>query len=237
MNDLLLIAVLPVFILAYYIYKKDINREPASLLVKIFFLGFFSAIPIMFLETFLDIFFSTDELTTFFPILFNVFISIAMVEEGFKWFIAKRVGYDSPEFDEIYDVIVYTVFASLGFACIENILYVFNYGALTGILRALTSIPGHTCFAVIMGYFMSLAKLNHMKKNLLKKNMFLSIFIPTFFHAIYDALLIYSVNADSVVAGVCFFVFNILTVIWCFLLVRKTSKAQQRLNNDKKIVT
>ena len=62
-------------------------------------------------------------------------------------------------FNEPFDGIVYACFIGLGFAGIENIMYVFGNdtvgGALTtGVMRALLSVPGHFLFAVIMGYFL-----------------------------------------------------------------------------------
>ena len=62
------------------------------------------------------------------------------------------------------NIIVYAVFSSLGFACIENILYVLSGGVGIAILRAILSVPGHMCFGVIMGYFLSQAKVNQVKQ-------------------------------------------------------------------------
>jgi len=48
--------------------------------------------------------------------------------------------------------------ASLGFATVENILYVFQYGEIVGWLRAVLTVPMHALTAVIMGYYIGLAK-------------------------------------------------------------------------------
>lgn len=231
MEILFIAAVLPVAALCYYIYKKDVNKEPSALLRKIFLYGFLSAIPILFVEILLDSFFPTDGITSF-PVLFvNVFISVALVEEGFKWLVTKKFGYDNQEFDEIYDIIVYAVFASLGFACIENILYVYQNGLGNAITRALTSIPGHTCFAVIMGYYFSKAKVNHLNNNqaMYTKNMLFSIIAPSVFHTLYDAIIFYAVATESGSFILYFFLFDIAMVILCFNIVKKTSSVQKKL--------
>ena len=234
MEILFVAAVLPVVALCYYIYKKDKNGEPHEMLRKLFIFGFLSAIPVLFVELFLGAFFDTDHTTNFVIIFINTFISVALVEEGFKWLVTKNFGYDHKEFDEIYDIIVYSVFASLGFACIENILYVFQNGLGNAIMRALTSIPGHTCFAVIMGHFFSRAKVNHLNGNqsAYTKNMIYSILMPTLFHTAYDAIIFYAVAVEDMTMVLFFFAFDIFMVILCFNIVKKISTMQQNLTTN-----
>ena len=232
MQYLLVAAVLPIFILCFFVYKKDPHHEPFKLLVKIFIFGFISALPIVLLEIFLDKIFPTDGVSNFILIFINVFISVALVEEGFKWLVTLFFGYKNKEFDEIYDIIVYSVFASLGFACIENILYVCTNGIGNAILRALLSVPGHMCFGIIMGYFLAQAKVGKINKSIsvYKKNMVLSILLPTFAHTMYDSLLFYS--EYNVLSVLLFFMIDIIMVIMCLLTIGRTSKIQQNLDNN-----
>lgn len=234
MSYLLLLAILPVFLLCLFIYKKDINREPGSLLAKMFIFGFLSAIPVVIGEMFLGGIFPTEGETSFILLFIYVFISVALVEEGFKWLVVRIFGYNHKEFDEVYDVIVYSVFSSLGFACIENILYVLGGGISTAILRAILSVPGHMCFGVIMGYFLSQAKINQVNgnKGLHVKNMIFSILFPTLAHTIYDALLFYAVANSSILIVLIFLLFDIVMVTLCFVTVGKTSKIQKNLNDN-----
>lgn len=234
MSYLLLLAILPVFLLCLFIYKKDINREPGGLLAKMFIFGFLSAIPVVIGEMFLGGIFPTEGETSFILLFIYVFISVALVEEGFKWLVVRIFGYNHKEFDEVYDVIVYSVFSSLGFACIENILYVLGGGISTAILRAVLSVPGHMCFGVIMGYFLSQAKINQVNgnKGLHAKNMIFSILFPTLAHTIYDALLFYAVANSSILIVLIFLLFDIVMVTLCFVTVGKTSKIQKNLNDN-----
>lgn len=226
-NILLIAAICPVVVLCYFIYKRDVHKEPAKILAKLFVLGFFSAIPVLIVELLLDKFFPTEGVTNSILVFINVFVSIGCVEEGFKWIITKKVGFDNKEFDEIYDIIVYSVFVSLGFACIENILYVLPLGLDVAISRALLSIPGHTCFAIAMGCFMAKAKIAIVNNNrsLYIKNLVYSILVSSLIHTIYDALLmcgfIYS-----------FFLFDIIMVVFCFIAVDKVSKMQVSIINN-----
>ncbi|MBQ9018893.1 MAG: PrsW family intramembrane metalloprotease [Bacilli bacterium] len=232
MSLLIVAAVLPVFVLCFFVYKKDPHHEPGNLLVKIFTLGFFSAIPVFVVEIFLGKVFPTKEVSNFILIFINTFISVALVEEGFKWIVTTFIGYKGKEFDEIYDIIVYATFASLGFACIENILYVISHGFLNALLRALTSIPGHACFGIIMGYFLAQAKIGTINKNvkIFQKNILLSLFIPTIFHTLYDAFLLYT--SYNLLGILLFFVFDIFMVVLCFITINKMSKIQYNLDKN-----
>ena len=228
MNDLLLLAILPVIGLAYFIYRKDTHKEPMKLLRKLFILGFLSAFPVIFVELILGNYFPTEGLEDLISIFIAYFIGVGLVEEFFKWIIVKLFTYNDKEFDEIYDIIVYSVFVSLGFACIENIMYVTRFGYINAILRAITSIPGHTCFGVIMGYYYSKAKVSQISNN--KKvsnyNLVLSLLIPAIIHTLYDSILSYISGNGGFILFVCFDVFM---VIYCFNLVNKCFKVQQNL--------
>ena len=234
MEILLLLAVLPVVGLCYYVYDKDINKEPKNLLTKLFIFGVLSVIPILVFELLLDSFFPTEGVTNFVSLFINIFIAVALVEEGFKWLVVKIISYNHNEFDEVYDIIVYSVFASLGFACLENIFYVLGNGFGTAIVRALLSVPGHACFGVMMGYFLSKAKVAELNKNssLYVTNTFLSILVPVLLHTIYDALLFYYATVEQTYIIGLFFIFDIAMVVICFITVHIISRIQQNLKTN-----
>ena len=221
MDTLLYLAIVPVIFLLAFIYKKDTKSEPMNMVVKIFFLGVFSCIPTVIVELLLGNMFSTDEFSSLARLFINVFIGVALVEEFFKWIIVKLVGYNNSNHDETYDAIVYSVFASLGFACFENIWYVFSYGFDTALVRAFSAVPGHACFGVIMGYFFSKAKQSvHNGSNNEGMYLLLSLVIPTLVHTIYDFLIFSSVELLSII----WFLFVITLFIVCFILVSKAAK-------------
>ena len=73
----------------------------------------------------------------------------------------------------------------MGFAALENIIYVYQYGFTTGLTRAFTAIPAHATFGILMGYFMGKAKFS---KNNVKYNL-LGLLVATVFHGAYDFFL------------------------------------------------
>ena len=175
----LLLAILPPFLIAYYVYQKDkYDKEPKSLIIKSFLFGCVAIIPAIFLETIYD--------QSLFPNLFlYAFFGIALIEEGVKYFFLKNYMYKKEEFNEPMDGIVYAVMIGLGFATVENIFYVFKYeeqGLFVAISRMFTAIPLHAVSGVVLGYFVGLAKFSQNKQPLLYKGLFLAVLI----HALYN---------------------------------------------------
>ena len=153
------LAIIPALLLLVYFYRRDhLKPEPKQLIVKIFLLGILSTIPIIIMELTLAVF---KDFFSFHPLAgyaFRAFIIAALCEEGFKFIIVKQFAYNRVEFDEVMDGIVYTIVASLGFAVVENMLYVIRAGIVVALLRAVTAIPLHALASGLMGYYLGVAK-------------------------------------------------------------------------------
>lgn len=85
-------------------------------------------------------------------------VSVALVEELAKFVAVRILPYRSAKFDEAMDGVIFGVTAALGFATIENIGYVLQYGGALGIFRAFVSVPGHAFYGAIMGYYLAESK-------------------------------------------------------------------------------
>ena len=200
------IAILPVVILLIYIYRKDrFQKEPIGLLLAALGMGMLSVLPISFVEKFLSNLNPYDGVN---GALYTAFVVAGCVEEGFKLLFLYWLIWRNRYFDEYFDGIVYAVFVSLGFALVENVMYVFSGGLGTGIMRALLSVPAHFLFAVVMGYFFALAKFY--KNSSL--NMLLAFIAPMLLHGIFDALLMVA-DASETMQGVCLVGFIIFDII------------------------
>lgn len=154
----LALAVAPSLALGVFVYWKDkFDKEPFHLLVKCFFIGALTCIPAALAEVFLDEFFQPGQYGI--PGLFiSTFLFIALIEEGVKFIGTHWFAYGKKAFDEPYDGITYAVMVSLGFATLENILYVLEGGLHVALLRMFTAVPAHVTFGIIMGYYLGLAK-------------------------------------------------------------------------------
>lgn len=154
---LLLIALAPgLFLLWYFSHRDKYEPEPRRYLIKIYLLGAVMVVPALIIEVLLDPIFTTHNVIL--SALLVSFLLVAPVEEILKFFVVKMWIYNDIEFDEVMDGIVYGVSASLGFATVENIGYVFKYGIGSGIFRAFLAVPGHAFFGALMGYYLGRAK-------------------------------------------------------------------------------
>lgn len=192
---LLILSFLPVVLLGLYIYNKDTEKEPKSLLAILFASGFLSALIVILVNILLinfvpELYVSRNYSSYSFYVLFLlVFLEMGLLEEFSKWIMIKFLGFKNKEFNQLYDIIVYSAFVSLGFAAFENIFYVMQGGVGVGIYRALFSVPGHAAFGVMMGYFLGLAKISK-KKTMRLSFLILSVLVPSLLHTVYNFCLI-----------------------------------------------
>jgi RsiW-degrading membrane proteinase PrsW (M82 family) len=156
------------------------------MIVKAFFLGIASIIPAVIAGLSLDKVLQINRVTNpWILVSIEAFISAALFEELSK-FLVFRIGiYKSKHYDEIVDGIIYMAIISLGFACLENIMYSTG-DIITGILRAFTAVPGHAIWSGIMGYYFGLAVINKEKS---KEFFFLGIIWGVIYHGGYDFVL------------------------------------------------
>lgn len=185
--SLLLLAIAPAMIIILYIYFKDkFEKEPIGFLVKNFLMGaIVSVIITLLLSIIANQFFPLTNETSIFQQFIKAFFVVGFVEEFSKYIIVKLYAQKNVEFNEPFDGIVYAVMVSMGFAALENVMYVFQYGVSTGIIRAFTAVPAHATFGILMGYFMGLAKFS---KNRQLLNI-TGLLVATFFHGAYDFFL------------------------------------------------
>lgn len=224
----MLLAILPTIVLGYFIYKKDIiEKEPINLLAKLFFIGVLLTIPAAFLENFLIGIIDLNIKNIVLKAFVLSFFCIALIEEGYKYLFSYLIGYKNRNFNHIYDSIVYCVFLSLGFATLENILYVLEYGKSTAILRAVTSVPAHVFYGISMGYYMGIAKYYEKKFNKFNelKNKMLSFISPIIIHGIFDFLLL----TENEIMITIFFIFVFFMYIIAYFQIKKHSKVMTML--------
>jgi protease PrsW len=218
-------AMAPVVLLITLVYFKDkYEREPLRLLIISFILGCVSVVPAIMLEVLAERIGLGESPFQPFQTFLHAFIGVAMAEEFSKYIFLRGYIYKHKQFDEPYDGIMYAMMIGMGFAMTENLLYVFSGSSFgdsmrIAIIRALTAVPAHATFAVLMGYFTGLAKFN-------KKNAFVllltGLFTATFFHGAYDFFLMQAFY-PGITAGA--FVSLIIAVVLSLKAMKKHQKA------------
>ena len=215
-------AVIPALFLMGKVYRSDrLEKESGALLRSLALAGVMSALIALVAERVLE---ALLEATVEDPGLYQILLYFGVVacsEEGAKYFMLKRRTWNSPEFNCQFDGVVYAVFVSLGFALWENISYVLHYGFSTALVRAVTAIPGHTCFGVFMGVFYGAARKfqsrgEQEKVSLCRK---LAVILPVALHGAYDYIA--SMEEDS---GWIFLGFIVILFLASWRLVNSMSQ-------------
>ncbi|WP_096390337.1 PrsW family intramembrane metalloprotease [Halopenitus persicus] len=169
---LTVLSIVPAAALAGYVRASDVTTtEPLSLLVATFLLAVltatFAAVLNSAVTSLFGPFAGLGQVVFF-------FIVVGPVEETVKLLAVRLYAYTDVRFDAVIDGAVYGAIAGLGFATIENLLYISRsvdavemgislaiLGAGDGIaaVRAFAG-PGHVIYSAFAGYYLGLAKFN-----------------------------------------------------------------------------
>ena len=197
------IAILPVIILMVYIYHQDkYQKEPIKTLAKAFIGGMLAIALDILIVTGIQYLAGDSVITK--TVFFSAFLEAGIPEEFSKFLIFMLFIWRDKNFDEYFDGIVYATFIGLGFACVENIEYVFMFGFGTGVVRALLSVPGHFLFGVVMGYFLSMAKFHPEKRG---TYLISGLLLAMIAHGLFDWLLMVSSALGTGLGSILYFVF------------------------------
>lgn len=213
-SSLLVLAVAPAIALGLGVFLTDrYDREPPLLLLKVFIFGAVSVVPAIIIEKLLQHY---NVFNGIFGAFYTAFFVAGLVEELFKREAVKYTALYHRAFDEKLDGIVYAVFSALGFATVENLMYIFlsytnNY--YVALMRGVFSVPGHAMFGVTMGYYLSLS---HFATTERARKYFSiqSLVVPITIHGAFDFILMANIPFATVI-----FVLYILG-LWAISLVR-----------------
>ncbi len=228
----LIFALLPVFLILFFVYSKDrFEREPFGKVFQVFFLSaLFSFAVIPFERIVGSLLFMNYAARSAMDFDFALnFWAVALVEELYKWLILMILLWSSPCFRYRYDGIVYALASSLGFAGCENVLYLLGWGHSIALGRAIFSIPGHATYGVLMGFFFSRARqFKNRKLGVLSfANMVLSVASATLCHAVYDFLLSDSIQGGGL--GLLFFLYVFVMDVIAWMLIYNDFESDCRL--------
>lgn len=231
-------SIIPVLIILGIIYYQgEVKKQPWWILLIIFIFGIGSWGIVRYVSNLLgqDIYNSQIEVANllgnkgFFLISFGV---IATLEELTKYLILLIMCFKIRYYKNPYDAIMYAVCVSLGFAFIENIMYIFNYGISVALSRAIFTIPSHAAFGIIMGYYFGLSRTCRDSK--LNNDAIAmgscAFFIPFLFHGTYDFLL--SIQSDYITY--IYLGFVLLLLVFSIYLVFRLHKLDFKTIKNRK---
>ncbi len=186
-----LVGLVPTVVLIVYLFNLDtIEKEPVSLLLKLFFVeGLLTMLIVAYVELAMEsvalVF--LDEDTVLFHIVDNL-LCVALVEELFKFCVLKKFTWRHSAFNYRFDGVVYAAVTALGFAAFENFAYIDSYGFSVALTRMVSSVPGHCVDGILMGIFYGKAKLMEGRGNHAgaRKNLLFALLAPIAEHGFYD---------------------------------------------------
>lgn len=201
-------------LLTYFYLRHEHESEPVGYILRSFIFGILLVFPLMFIDYIIQSEFGGLESVRL--------IRSAVTEEFAKWFVVFYTVYIHQRFNDYYDGIIYAVACSLGFATLENILYLMVNGTVEHmIFRALLPVSGHALFAVIMGFFMGKAKFSAHPYRWLG----VSIFIPMIAHIIFNLLILEN-------GGISIIPILFMVILWTIGLyqIRSANRLNRRYN-------
>ncbi len=176
-------AIAPSLLLVWFFYARDAFPEPPKVLWTTFGLGVLSVGPVLLFAW--PLYMWSQNIDQ--PLLHGLvaaFFGAAIPEETFKLLVLWRYSMRHPAFDEPMDGLVYGATASLGFATLENVLYVADGGMAQALMRAVTAVPGHAMLGAIMGYYFGRARFAPKARR--RSLLFLAWTVPVLLHGGYD---------------------------------------------------
>ena len=193
MITLLCVALLPSIIIGFILYLSDKKeREPVFEVIKAFLLGIIAIFITLVISFIIGVpLIDVADLNKM-GLIYYCFIGVALIEEFSKWVITHLFVRKNNNFNYMYDGIVYFSFVSLGFATIENVLYILSTDLSTAFIRAVTTVPAHVFFAMTAGYYYTLSLKEKHKNNISLKNRYLllSLVMPVLLHGFFDFCLL-----------------------------------------------
>jgi RsiW-degrading membrane proteinase PrsW (M82 family) len=188
-------AIAPALLLLWLVVAADSRPEPPRVVWIAVGLGALAVIPAGLLELLLQ---------RLIPISHNPWLAAdesallfaAIPEEAFKVSIIAGIALRARDFDEPMDGVVYGTAVGLGFAAVENLLYLLGAGTHWGtlaVIRGVLSVPLHGALGAIAGAYIARARFGgalgaHSHDPGRRQRLLLSAWlIPVVLHALFDA--------------------------------------------------
>ena len=184
----LALALAPGLAICFYIYLKDrFEREPIKKLILYFFYGVLSTAVTLTISSVLENYVSFSRATVFSTFI-DAMLGVALIEEFSKYIFVRYQAYRDADLNEPFDGIVYGVMVAMGFATLENILYVAQGGIEVAVVRMFTAVPLHATCGIVMGYFIGKARFDGKRKYFT----LIGLLLATVIHGFYDFFLFIS---------------------------------------------
>lgn len=232
---LLLAALVPAAFLMVQVYRLDrIEKEPAGLLLKLVLFGALSGLAAGAIEGALTRLLDVTLGGSMLRLVLENFLAVALVEEACKRWVVLKFAWRHPAFDYRFDAVVYCVFSALGFAALENILYVAEYGFARRGIESAVVCAGALLFCRLYGIYLGQAKMAEraMQRYYIElpdetpgQYLRASLLVPTLLHGFWD----FSLSVGGGLMTVLFYLFVLAFFIDAYRKLRFAAGSDERL--------
>jgi protease PrsW len=215
-----ILSLLPCILWLWYFSSRSLYKRPSIRVLGVtFFLGALATIPALFFNLVGQNFFLDQFGRNQFSHMLVLLFIVGPVEELVKLLAVYLYAYRKPQFDEPLDGVIFSATAALGFAAVENVVYLTEHDPMLVLLRGPLSNPGHALFSAIWGLSLSRAKA---APNLVRVRFSIiawGLLGASLLHSLFDILLVASSRWSIV-----FFVFLVAVMAALFFWVRSRIK-------------
>lgn len=204
-------SLLPGLFWLWYFNRYDVvEQEPISRLGLCFLFGSVAVTFALIWEApFVSLLQTTNSLWVQLALSFVV---VGLGEETVKFLATYLAIRQAPEFNEPMDGIVYSIAAAIGFAVVENILYISSFGLTIAPLRGTIATLAHIAFSGLAGYYLGLARFSENPRLLSG----IGLGLASFLHGAYDFLLITRLASPLVLV-----LFVLMLHYWLLIRIKK----------------
>ncbi len=229
----IIFAILPSFLWLVFFLREDPRPEPKKTIIKVFFYGVLSAIPVIIIGILAGIIMRSMGLNDYIITLVGVVFVAATTEEIAKYFALKYSALKSSECDEPPDIMIYAITAALGFAAFENILFLLpNEEVLLAsphmyiknmftesAIRFASGTFLHALTSGIVGYFVAISMMTTKHR---KKIVAIGLFLAMLLHGLYNLSIIAGKENESLfVIAPTILIMLFIVIFYCFSKTRK----------------
>lgn len=218
-----LAGLIPALFWVWFWLREDSQKPEPYFLIAISFIAGMAVVPMALplQKLAIDIYSGTDMIIVW-----------VIVEELLKYAVALAIIFWNREVDEPIDMVIYMIMVALGFAALENALFIFNplmmgdyvNSALTGSFRFLGATLLHVLASGTVGVFLALSYYRS------KLTQFLAGTFGLFMAIVLHALFNFSIMDASGETILIVFLFVWMGVILLFLLFEKIKILEHKHN-------
>lgn len=210
---IVLFSLLPsIFWLLIVRFIDQKNPEPIKEVVKIFFWGMIIVLPAFILVQGAKFLLGKFELPQILNIIILSFVIDGLIEEYAKYTILRNKIYKREIFNEPLDGLVYGVTTAMGFAFVENFLYLLFSKPELIIVRFTTPTLMHALAGGIIGYHLAMAKFKNVSKTKRRLYIFIGLLLAILFHGFYNSVIRYGFSYSAIPLSI------LIIIVYIYLL-------------------